>query len=118
MNYNRCRRIYKDAKDTPITAAEECQNLGTQRPGNPDVVRGFYWIENLCVEDPGTCPFVHGKGPKSSHTPEYILAMSSLWTSLLLWAAGLLIFMKRFQRYKGNKAKNKEREDFFAPHLL
>ena len=95
----RCRRIYKDAKDAPITAAEECQNLGTQRAGNPDVVRGFFWIEDLCVEDPGTCSFVHGKSPMSSHTPEYILALSSLWFSLILWAVGLLILAKRLQLY-------------------
>ena len=114
----RCRRIYKDANDEPITAAEECQNLGTQRPGNPDVVRGFYWIENLCVEDPGTCSFVHGKSPITSHTPEYILAVSSLWTTLLLWAVGLLMCLLRYKRHKTKLAEQRQTEQLFAEDML
>jgi cbb3-type cytochrome oxidase subunit 3 len=96
-----------------VTAADQCDLLGLQRTGNPDVVRGFFWMEDLCVEDSGTCPFVYGKLPTTSHTPEYVLATSMMWVTLILWLASFGVFYLRYSAYKRRKAKEESRGKIF-----
>tara|TARA_B100000795_G_scaffold264417_1_gene244880 strand:- start:11904 stop:12839 length:936 start_codon:yes stop_codon:yes gene_type:complete len=109
----RCRRIYKDSNDLPITAADQCDSLALQRSGNPDVVRGFYWMSDLCVEDSGTCPYIFGKSPMTSHTPEYVLATASLWITVLLWIVSFGVFFLRHTAYKARKMKTEKRGKIF-----
>jgi hypothetical protein len=109
----RCRRIYKDAQGLPVTAADQCDNLGLQRSGNPDVVRGFYWMEDLCIEDSGTCPYVFGKSPSTSHTPEYVLATATLYMTIILWIVSLGLFGLRYLAYQARKEKKQKVHDIF-----
>lgn len=75
-------------------------------------------MDNLCVEDPGTCPYVVGLSPGNSHTSEYIVATASLWNSVILWVVSFALFALRMKAWKGKRAKKTEGVNMFAPSAL
>ena len=76
--------------------------------------RGFYWMDDLCVEDSGTCNFIYGKTPGTSHTPEYVLATATFWITGILWMVSLGIFKMRYSAYKARQAKHTSRANIFS----
>lgn len=76
-------------------------------------------MENLCVEDPGTCPYAAVLSPTYSHTSEYIVATASLWISVVLWLVGFVLLLYRVLAWMFLKQdKKKQGEKMFAPSLL
>ncbi len=71
-------------------------------------------MSDLCVEDSGTCPYVFGKSPGTSHTPEYVLATASLWITIILWLVSIGVFKLRKGAYDGRKTKSVQNSKLFT----
>eukprot|EP00943_MAST-04B_sp_MAST-4B-sp1_P004454 g4454.t1 len=115
----RCRRIYKDKEGKPITDNTRCMALGMRDIDvRKDIVKGYRWIGNLCVEDAGVCPYIFAASPVSSHTPEYIIATSSLSICGTLVIFAFYLLYGRFKHWKRSNKKHVAWKDIFNPHNL
>lgn len=115
----RCRRIYKDKTKNPITDSAKCMALGMRDIDvKKDIVKGYRWMDNICVEDPGVCPYAFGSSPISSHTPEYVIATSSLYLSGVLLLLSLFLLFQRFKSWKKSKKKYVAWKNIFNPGSL
>mmetsp|Transcript_21402 Transcript_21402/g.69020 ORF Transcript_21402/g.69020 Transcript_21402/m.69020 type:complete len:1275 (-) Transcript_21402:65-3889(-) len=87
----RCRHERTDVTD-PLT----CARLGSRGGG---FVKGYSYIENHCVEDPGLCPYEFAKADSTSHMREYTIATAALTLFCLLalavFAKTLLLIKRR-----------------------
>ena len=75
-------------------------------------------MDNICVEDPGVCPYVIGATPLSSHTSEYVVATSALYLSGVLMLISLFLFFQRFKSWKKSKKKYVAWKNVFNPGSL
>jgi hypothetical protein len=115
----RCRRIYKDKNDDPLTDSTACSNLGNYDLDiTKDIVKGYRWMENVCVEDPGVCPYQYASSPMHNHTPEYVAATSSLSIAGILLIFSLLFLRTRFKLWKKRRRNQVAWKDMFRPSRL
>ena len=115
----KCRRIYKDKTNKPITDSAKCMSLGLRDIDvRKDIVKGYRWMDNICVEDAGVCPYIMAASPISSHTPEYVIATAALSLSGTLFMFALFLLFGRFKYWKQSNKKNIAWKDIFKPNNL
>ena len=83
-----------------------------------DIVKGYRWMDNICVEDAGVCPYIMAASPISSHTPEYVIATAALSLSGTLFLFALFLLFGRFKYWKRSNKKNIAWKDIFKPNNL
>jgi hypothetical protein len=115
----RCRRIYKTKKGERITDSGKCEGLGAYDIDiTKDIVKGYRWMDGLCVEDPGLCPYLLASSPLTSHSPEYVVATASISMAASLFLLFAWLSFARFKTWKHARKRNVAWKAMFKPNRL